>query len=156
MMAQSTRNSRPAGHFWFMRLVHVSTIGLGLLLLSAPSKGFGQGDWDIGFTAGMANYMGDIGDGFSSRRDFVWDLQELRTRPAFGLFVRRKLDRDGLWWVRGDVMRIHIAGHDKHTDYDPGAAATCTSAITWPRPHSAWSVTSSRIRWSWRDSAGPW
>ena len=52
MMAQSTRNSRPAGHFWFMRLVHVSTLGLGLLLLSAPSKGFGQGDWDIGFTAG--------------------------------------------------------------------------------------------------------
>ena len=119
MMAQSTRNSRPAGHFWFMRLVHVPTIGLGLLLLSAPFKGHGQGDWDIGFTAGMANYMGDIGDGFSSRRDFVWDLQELRTRPAFGLFVRRKLDRDGLWWVRGDVMRIHIAGHDKHTDYDP-------------------------------------
>ena len=117
MMAQSTRNSRPAGHFWFMRLVHVSTLGLGLLLLSAPSKGFGQGDWDIGFTAGMANYMGDIGDGVTSRRDFIWDMQEFRTRPAFGLYARRKLDRDGLWHVRADISRIHISGSDKDTQY---------------------------------------
>jgi len=103
-----------------MRLVHLPAIGMGMLfLLASPATVSGQGDWDIGFTAGMSNYMGDIGDGFSSRRDFVWDLQELRTRPAFGVFARRKLDRDGLWWIRADFMRIHIAGHDKHTDYEP-------------------------------------
>ena len=119
MMAPSTKYTRSTGHFWPMRLVHIPTIGLGLLLLfTSPASLSGQGDWDLGFTAGMANYMGDIGDGFSSRRDFVWDMQELRTRLAFGLFARRKLDQDGLWWVRGDFMRVHIAGHDKHTDYD--------------------------------------
>lgn len=119
MMAKTTDYTSMTGHIWLMRLLHLPAIGLGLFLLLSPSDAHGQGDWDIGMTVGMANYMGDIGDGFSSRRDFVWDLQELRTRPAFGLFARRKLDRDGLWWVRADVMRIHIAGHDKHTDYEP-------------------------------------
>lgn len=85
--------------------------------LSTPSSVEAQGNWDVGFTAGMANYMGDIGDGATSRRDFIWDLQEVRTRPAGSFFARRKLDRDGLWHVRGDISRIHISGHDKHTEY---------------------------------------
>lgn len=78
---------------------------------------FGQGMWDVGLTAGAANYMGDIGDGNTSRRDFIWDLQEIRTRPAIGVFARRKLDRDGLWHLRGDFSHIQISGHDKHTNY---------------------------------------
>ena len=120
MMAPSTKYTRSTGHFWPMSPVHIPTIGLGLLLLfTSPASLSGQGDWDIGFTAGMANYMGDIGDGKVSAREFVWDLQELQTRPAFGAFARKKIDQDGLWHVRVDLSRIHIAGHDKDTEYAP-------------------------------------
>ena len=96
----------------------------GLILSLAPHRAEAQGieAWDVGFTAGISNYMGDIGDGRISRRDFVWDLQELRSRPAFSFFVRRQLDRDGLWNARVDLSRIHIAGHDKSTDYAPRRA----------------------------------
>jgi len=86
--------------FWFMRKL-LSSVLL-ITLLSGPHA-WGQGIWDVGFTAGMANYMGDIGDGTSSRRDFIWDMQEVRTRPAFGMFARRKLDRDGIWHLRMDL-----------------------------------------------------
>lgn len=78
-----------------------------------------QGNWDVGFSAGIANYMGDIGDGVDSRRDFIWDLQEFRSRPALGIYARRKLDRDGLWHIRADFSRIHISGSDKDTQYAP-------------------------------------
>ena len=100
---------------WTLILLFALIMGL------APSQVDAQGieDWDVGFTAGMSNYMGDIGDGKVSRRDFIWDLQELRTRPAFSVFVRRKIDRDGLWNARIDASRIHIAGHDKSTEYAP-------------------------------------
>lgn len=120
MMHTSMKYTISTGHFWIMRHGNVPAHAIGLLffmLLSwVPMSA--QGDWDLGFTSGMSNYMGDIGDGLSSRRDFIWDMQELRTRPAFGVFARRKLDRDGLWWVRADFMSINIAGHDKHTDYE--------------------------------------
>ena len=81
-----------------------------------------QGHWDVGFSIGMANYMGDIGDGVTSRRDFIWDMQEFRSRPAFGVYARRKLDRDGLWHIRTDLSRIHISGSDKDTKYAPRRA----------------------------------
>ena len=56
MMAPSTKYTRSTGHFWPMRPVHIPTVGLGLLLLFiSPASLSGQGDWDLGFTAGMAN-----------------------------------------------------------------------------------------------------
>ena len=120
MMRMSMKYTISTRHFWSMRNGNVPASAIVLLfftlLSSMPMSA--QGNWDIGFTAGMSNYMGDIGDGFSSRRDFIWDMQELRTRPAFGVFARRKLDQDGLWWVRADYMSINIAGHDRHTDYE--------------------------------------
>lgn len=106
-----------------VQLNRFTTYGLCLLMLSSSmTTALGQGVLEIGLTAGMSNYMGDIGDGKSAGRTFIWDLQEVRTRPAFGVFLRHKLDRDGLWWVRGDFMRIHISGHDKHTAYGPRRA----------------------------------
>ena len=91
-------------------------------LLAVPMNGMAQGQWDVGFSAGMANYMGDIGDGTTSRRDFIWDMQEVRTRPAFGFFARRKLDPDGIWNIRADFSQIQISGSDKHTKYAPRRA----------------------------------
>ena len=97
-----------------------------ILILIASTTGFegvvAQGHWDVGFSIGMANYMGDIGDGVTSRRDFIWDMQEFRSRPAFGVYARRKLDRDGLWHIRTDLSRIHISGSDKDTKYAPRRA----------------------------------
>ena len=97
-----------------------------ILILIASTTGFegvvAQGHWDVGFSIGMANYMGDIGDGVTSRRDFIWDMQEFRSRPAFGVYARRKLDRDGLWHIRTDLSRIHISGSDKDTQYAPRRA----------------------------------
>ena len=96
----------------------------GLILSLAPHRAEAQGieAWDVGFTAGMSNYMGDIGNGRISRRNFIWDLQEVQTRPAFGIFVRRKIDRDGLWNAKVDLSRIHISGRDKGTNYAPRRA----------------------------------
>ena len=105
-----------------MRKVQLLFIPLLTGLMSVQTQAHAQGVWDLGFTAGMANYMGDIGDGVTSRRDFIWDLQELRTRPALGIYARRKLDRDGLWHIRGDFSRIHISGSDKDTQYAPRRA----------------------------------
>ena len=109
-------------HFWAMARMHLSFILLIGLLIPGSTPLMAQGDWDVGFSLGMANYMGDIGDGVTSRRDFIWDMQEFRTRPAFGLYARRKLDRDGLWHVRADISRIHISGSDKDTQYAPRRA----------------------------------
>ncbi len=84
-------------------------------LLSNPISLSAQGNWDVGLSAGVANYMGDIGDGAGNARNFIWDLQEMRSRPALGVFARRKLDQDGLWHVRFDLSQLHISGSDKDT-----------------------------------------
>jgi hypothetical protein len=102
---------------WHMAMLRIFSFVLLAGLFWGSSPLHAQGNWDVGFTAGMANYMGDIGDGVTSRRDFIWDMQEIRTRPAFGLYARRKLDLDGLWHIRIDVSQIHISGSDKHTQY---------------------------------------
>ena len=85
------------------------------MLLSNPINLSAQGNWDVGFSAGVANYMGDIGGGKGNARNFIWDLQAMRSRPALGVYARRKLDRDGLWHVRFDLSQLHISGSDKDT-----------------------------------------
>ena len=114
MMAYTTYYTRAKNDFSFMCTSFLRTTTLAVALL-AFSTAFGQGKWDVGFTAGVANYMGDIGDGPGQRRDFIWDLQEIRSRPALGVFARRKLDLDGIWHIRGDFSSLQISGHDKHT-----------------------------------------
>ena len=114
MRTKSTYYSPFSCHFRAMRKLIIRAAAF-LALLTPFSILHGQGNWDIGFTAGVANYMGDIGDGQGARRDFIWDLQEVRTRPAAGVFARRKLDLDGIWHIRGDYSTLQISGHDKHT-----------------------------------------
>ena len=97
-----------------MRTLFILILGM---FMSFSSGTHAQGAWDVGFSAGVANYMGDIGDGVTSARSFIWDMQELRSRPALGLYARRKLDRDGLWHFRMDFSQIHISGSDKDTQY---------------------------------------
>jgi hypothetical protein len=47
--------------------------------------------WDFGVTAGMANYLGDIGGKEKTRRDFVSDIKLAETRWNFGGFARYKI-----------------------------------------------------------------
>ena len=101
-------------------LLHFHAIALATLLMFSPNSATNaQGDWDVGISGGISNYIGDIGDGTGPGRAFIWDLQELKSRPAFGVFVRRKLDPSGLWHIRSDFSKIHIAGSDKNTQYAP-------------------------------------
>lgn len=101
-------------------LLHFLAIAMAaLLIFSSNSTTKAQGDWDVGISAGISNYIGDIGDGTGPGRAFIWDLQELKSRPTLGVFVRGKLDPSGLWHIRSDFSKIHIAGSDKNTQYAP-------------------------------------
>ena len=46
--------------------------------------------WDFGINASAANYLGDIGGGAGTRKDFVGDLKLAKTRWNLGGFVRYK------------------------------------------------------------------
>lgn len=46
--------------------------------------------WDFGINACAANYLGDIGGGAGTRKDFVADLKLAKTRWNFGGFARYK------------------------------------------------------------------
>jgi len=46
--------------------------------------------WDFGVNASAANYLGDIGGGAGTRKDFVGDLKLAKTRWNFGGFARYK------------------------------------------------------------------
>lgn len=46
--------------------------------------------WDFGVNASAANYLGDIGGGAGTRKDFIGDLKLAKTRWNFGGFARYK------------------------------------------------------------------
>lgn len=63
-----------------------------LIFLTAFSVSLrSQWNWDFGVTAGMANYLGDIGGKDKSRRGFVSDMKLAKTRWNFGGFARYKI-----------------------------------------------------------------
>lgn len=115
MPLNSTDYTGFEAHFCFMTRAMASFTLLTAFLLCSPSALLAQGNWDVGFAAGVSNYMGDIGDGPGTARPFIWDMQELRSRPALGVFARRKLDQNGLWHLRFDLSQINISGNDKDT-----------------------------------------
>ncbi len=49
---------------------------------------FGQYRWDFGVNLGVSNYLGEIGGGAETRRDFVYDMKLNRTQYTFGGFAR--------------------------------------------------------------------
>lgn len=44
--------------------------------------------WDAGIKFGGANYLGEMGGKFESRRDFIWDMKLEQTSFAVGAFAR--------------------------------------------------------------------
>ena len=103
-----------------MRPVHIFSqifkvkLALGVLLfLGQPSSA--QSFWDVGTTLSTAHYLGDIGNGPSTRRGFILDLQLPETRTSQGFFVRRRIGASG-WSLRADLNHITISGDDALTD----------------------------------------
>ncbi len=67
--------------------------------------------WDFGVNASAANYLGDIGGGAGTRRDFVADLKLAKTRWNFGGFVRYKWRPKVSLKLAVDYLRLE--GDDK-------------------------------------------
>ena len=65
MMRMSIKYNYSTRHFWIMRNGNVPAHATGLLffILLSTMPMSAQGDWDLGITTGVSNYMGDIGDG---------------------------------------------------------------------------------------------
>jgi hypothetical protein len=91
----------------------------GLLTLSQYVDA--QGPWDIGTTLSTTHFTGDIGNGSSTRRGFIMDLQVPETRTAQGVFARRRLGGSG-WSLRADFTRLTISGDDALTENAPRRA----------------------------------
>jgi len=72
-----------------------------------------QYKWDVGGKLGCSNYLGDIGGGTGTRRNFVPDMKMPETRFAGGLFVRYRVHPKVS--VQGGFDYVHIEGKDALT-----------------------------------------
>jgi hypothetical protein len=63
---------------------------LSFLLVFCFTASFSQWLWDYGVSAGVSNYLGDIGGKEKTRRDFVADMKLAKTRWNVGGFARYK------------------------------------------------------------------
>jgi hypothetical protein len=83
-----------------------------LILLSfAVNTAFSQWLWDYGVSAGVSNYLGDIGGKEKTRRDFVADMKLAKTRWNVGGFARYKWRPRVSLKLALDYLRIE--GDDK-------------------------------------------
>jgi len=104
-----------------LHAMNMNRIFLILGLLALGSGGTAQlGAPDIGLVVGISNYLGDIGNGTTARRPFIYDLQAQETRFTIG--AQALYDFDRIWAIRGGVQYIGIGGDDVHTKYGPRRA----------------------------------
>ncbi len=75
---------------------------------------------DYGLRVGAANYLGDIGGKYTSRRDFVSDMHIPSTRWAIGGFYRKRRNKKIAWSGTFDYIRIQ--DKDELTTYFPRRA----------------------------------
>ena len=76
--------------------------------------------WDFGVNASAANYLGDIGGGAGTRKNFVSDMKLAETRWNFGGFVRYKWRPKLSLKLAVDYLRLQ--GDDK-LSANPGRQA---------------------------------
>lgn len=76
--------------------------------------------WDFGVNASAANYLGDIGGGAGTRKNFVGDMKLAETRWNFGGFVRYKWRPKLSLKLAVDYLRLQ--GDDK-LSANPGRQA---------------------------------
>jgi len=90
-------------------------------LLAVKQDGISQlGAPDFGLVVGVSNYLGDIGNGSTSRRSFISDVQVQETR--FTLGAQALYDFNRTWALRGGLQYVGIGGDDAHTKYGPRRA----------------------------------
>src|ERR1044071_4351584 len=82
-----------------------------LLLIGGAAQA--QYNWDFGVSFGASNYLGDIGGGMLTRRDFVADMKVQETRPTVGVFARYKLGP--MFSLKNNFTWARVAGDDKLT-----------------------------------------
>jgi hypothetical protein len=84
-----------------------------LSILALPVFASAQYKWDLGIKTGAANYLGEIGGGKGTRRNFVPDMKLGETRGAAGAFARMKVRPKISFQFSFDYA--HIQGDDKLT-----------------------------------------
>jgi hypothetical protein len=84
---------------------------LSFLLVFCFTASFSQWLWDYGISAGVSNYLGDIGGKEKTRRDFVADMKLAKTRWNVGGFARYKWRPKVSLRLALDYLRIE--GDDK-------------------------------------------
>lgn len=88
---------------------------LPVIFIFLTSLSFGQYLTDYGFSVGASNYLGDIGGGEGTRRDFVMDMKFNATRWNLGGFYRYRISpKIG---IKGTLNYIRLAGDDANTTY---------------------------------------
>jgi len=92
-----------------MRFIYI------FLVLVLPLSGSAQYFWDIGFRAGGANYLGEIGGTDQAKREWIYDIKLSQTRWNSGLFARYRLSPNVAITTGINYMRVQ--GADSLTDY---------------------------------------
>jgi len=87
--------------------------GLTVLLFSASGMR-AQYAWDIGVSAGAANYLGEIGGGPGLARDWILDMKLDQTRWNPGAFVRYRADYN--FGVTLSLEYLRLQGADSLTE----------------------------------------
>lgn len=88
---------------------------LPVIFISLTSLSFGQYLTDYGFSVGASNYLGDIGGGEGTRRDFVMDMKFNATRWNLGGFYRYRISpKIG---IKGTLNYIRLSADDANTTY---------------------------------------
>ena len=79
-------------------------------LCLSPQQGRGQYALDYGFSVGTANYLGDIGGDFLTRRDFAADLHVGQTKLSTHVFVRYRIS--SMFAVRAQLGTVYLEDYD--------------------------------------------
>lgn len=91
-----------------------------VIIILSSSLSYGQYLTDYGFSVGASNYLGDIGGGEGTRRDFVMDMKFNATRWNLGGFYRYRISPK--FGIKGTLNYIRLSGDDANTTNPPRRA----------------------------------
>ncbi len=87
----------------------ITKISLFIVMLIGLNT-YAQYRFEFGMSAGVANYLGDIGGGDKTRRDFIFDMKMAKSRQAVSGFIRYKV-LPGLS-LKAELTYLRISGDD--------------------------------------------
>jgi hypothetical protein len=86
----------------------------------STTASYGQYNVDYGFAVGGASYLGDIGGGADTRKDFVSDMKLSSSRWTLGGFFRYRIGSKLA--VKASLNYIRLTGDDAKTENPPRRA----------------------------------